>query len=98
MPSDTTTRRLGPSTGVRILAILGYTGFAIPVSIVAMTQFGVLGLILAALLAWQWTRVAGLNESQSIADIVKDVRPESPEPAADAKSSGDASFDAIGRL
>lgn len=81
-----------PSNGVRILTILAYTGFAIPVSIVAMDQFGVLGLVLAALLGWQWTRVAGLNSGPDVTDIVMNVRPDSPK--AEEKSSGNASFDA----
>ena len=90
---DKSRRRQGPTTAVRILSILAYTGFAIPVSIVAMVQFGVLGLVLAAVLAWQWTRVTGLHgDSGSLADIVQDVRPDSP--TAEEKSSGNASFDA----
>lgn len=81
-----------PPTHVKVLAILAYTGFAIPVSIVAMVQFGVLGLILAAGLGWQWTRVAGLTQTKQLGDIVKTVMPESPEP--EHRSSGNASFDA----
>lgn len=80
--------------GVRILAILAYTGFAIPVSIVAMSQFGFAGLFLAAFLAWQWTRVAGLDALPQPRDIVEDLRPDSPDPATDLRSSGNASFDA----
>ena len=91
--NDKPARHPGPTTAVRILSILAYTGFAIPVSIVAMIQFGVLGLVLAAVLAWQWTRVTRLHgDTTSLADIVKDVRPDSP--AAEEKSSGNASFDA----
>ena len=91
---DKSTRRQGPTTAVRILSILAYTGFAIPVSIVAMVQFGVLGLVLAAVLAWQWTRVTGLyGDTTSLAEIIQDVRPDSPS-AAEEKSSGNASFDA----
>ena len=82
----------GPSTAVRILAILGYTGFAIPVSIVAMSNFGLLGLVLAALLAWQWTRVAGLGDRPAAADVVGELRPASPAP--EPMGSGNASFDA----
>ncbi len=84
--------RTRPSTGVRIIAILAYTGFAIPVSIVAMSMFGLPGLLLAVILAWQWTRVAGIGEHYSMSEIVGEVAPESP--TSEPKSSGNASFDA----
>lgn len=85
-------KRSDVPTGVRILAILAYTGFAIPISIIAMTQFGVLGLLLAAVLGWQWTRVAGLTGRDEISEIVREVMPDSQQ--ATEKTSGNASFDA----
>lgn len=92
-PHQSRPHRPTPPTAVRILAIIFYTGFAIPISIIAMVKFGILGLVLAALLAWQWTRVAGLTDAQKIAERVKDLRPGSPAAPAET-SSGNASFDA----
>ena len=102
MPSD---RRLKdpdiralarPPLPVQILAIIGYTGFAIPVSIIAMAQFGFLGLVLAAFLAWQWTRLAGLGGDDRVAQAIDRLRPQAGEPAdpSQPRSSGNASFDA----
>jgi len=79
-----------PPLVVQILAIIGYTGFAIPVSIVAMNMFGFLGLLLTAFLAYQWTRLAGLGTDARLAEAVDRLKPtveESP------RSSGNASFD-----
>lgn len=89
-----------PSTPVQILAIIGFTAFAIPVSIVAMGEFGVLGLALAAFLGWQWTRLAGLGAPGQAAKAVRRVKPQVDAPEI---PSGNASFDAyrhelMGRL
>ncbi len=81
-----------PSTGVHILAILGYTGFAIPVSIVAISEFGFLGLVLAAFIAWQWINVINLGGNASVDEIVDKLRPSVEE--STAKPTGNASFDA----
>ncbi len=88
------------STSVKVLAIICFTGFAIPVSIVAMGEFGILGLALAAFLGWQWTRLAGLGGRGIACDRLEQLRPQVD--AAPA-SSGNASFDAyrddlMGRL
>ena len=80
-----------PSTPVQILAILCFTGFAIPVSIVAMNLFGLLGLALAAFLGWQWTRLAGFGQTAGIAEAVERVKPQVDAPRA---SSGNSRFDA----
>ena len=80
-----------PPVVVQILAILGFTGFAIPVSIIAMDQFGLLGIALAAFLAWQWTRVAGIGGDarlEAAVDILK------PNVATKSAPSGNSSFDA----
>lgn len=90
---DTETIQLAkPSTAVQILAIIGFTGFAIPVSIVAMGEFGYLGLILAAFLGYQWTRLAGMGNDARLASAVAILKPQMNETAQ--KSSGNASFDA----
>ena len=90
-PDDRPIRISKPSVPVQILAIIGFTAFAIPVSIVAMGEFGVLGLALAAFLGWQWTRLAGLGGNNELAATVALLKPqvEAPRP-----SSGNASFDA----
>ncbi len=103
MTSDSTDDRplqfSKPSTPVQILAIIGFTAFAIPVSIVAMGEFGVPGLALAAFLGWQWTRIAGIGGQKEIV-TVQDLRPHVEAPQ---HSSGNSSFDAyrddlMGRL
>ena len=80
-----------PPLVVQILAIIGFTGFAIPVSIVAMGEFGVLGLVLAAFLAYQWTRLAGFGSDARLAEAVNMLKPQVEEALA---PSGNASFDA----
>lgn len=89
-----------PSTAVQILAIICFTGFAIPVSIVAMGEFGVLGLALAAFLGWQWTRLAGFGSNTGVAETVQRLKPQVDAPET---TSGNASFDSyrddlMGRL
>lgn len=79
-----------PPLVVQILAIIGYTGFAIPVSIVAMNMFGFLGLLLTAFLAYQWTRLAGLGTDARLAEAVERLKPSVDDPS---RSSGNASFD-----
>lgn len=79
-----------PPLVVQILAIIGYTGFAIPVSIVSMNMFGFLGLLLTAFLAYQWTRLAGLGTDARLAEAVDRLKPNVEE---SARSSGNASFD-----
>lgn len=83
---------LRPPVVVQILAIIGYTGFAIPVSIVAMTQFGILGLILVLFIVWGWADIANLGSKPSISDVVDRLRPETD--AFADKKTGNASFDA----
>ncbi len=90
-PNDTIRTLTRPPLVVQILAIIGFTGFAIPVSIIAMNQFGALGLLLAAFLAYQWTRLAGMGTEAQIDAAVKLLKPQVDEPRP---SSGNASFDA----
>ena len=80
-----------PPVVVQILAIIGFTGFAIPVSIIAMDQFGILGILLAAFLAFQWTRLAGIG-SEARLDAAVDIL--KPNMGQDPKASGNSSFDA----
>ena len=81
-----------PPVAVQILAIIGFTGFAIPVSIVAMNMFGLLGLLLAAFLGWQWTRLAGLGRDHRLSEAVDLLKPQVDSSAQ--QSSGNSSFDA----
>lgn len=92
-PDATLTALSRPPLVVQILAIIGFTAFAIPISIIAMSEFGVLGLFLAAFLAYQWTQLAGMGTEAHLKAAVKALKPQvddSPRPA----SSGNASFDA----
>ncbi|MEM6385027.1 MAG: DUF2852 domain-containing protein [Pseudomonadota bacterium] len=95
MTKDTTENALNllarPPLAVQILTIVGYTAFAIPVSIIAMDQFGVLGLFLAAFLAYQWAQLAGMGSEKQLKAAVKLLRPKVEKTPA---SSGNASFDA----
>lgn len=72
---------------VQILTIIFYAGFAISVSIVAMAMFGLIGIALAALFAWQWGRMRALGGTEPV------TLPTLPLPAAARTSSGNASFD-----
>lgn len=80
-----------PPLVAQILAIIGFTGFAIPVSIIAMADFGVLGLVLAGFLAWQWTRLVGLSADARLGKAVDLLK---PQVAPASSQSGNASFDA----
>ncbi|QBY00709.1 DUF2852 domain-containing protein [Rhodophyticola sp. CCM32] len=77
---------------VQILTLIFYAGFAISVSIVAMALFGVIGVVLAVLFAWQWARLPALNGQAALNDRIKSLRPNMPAP--EPQSSGNASFDA----
>ncbi|MEO0916394.1 MAG: DUF2852 domain-containing protein [Pseudomonadota bacterium] len=91
--TDTALRSLSrPPLAVQILAIIGFTAFAIPVSIIAMDQFGVLGLFLAAFLAYQWTQLAGMGTRAQLTAAVKALKPQVED--ITPTSSGNASFDA----
>ena len=79
-----------PPLVVQILAIIGFTGFAIPVSIIAMDQFGILGILLAAFLAYQWTRLAGIGSDARLAEVVDMGKPTVDDRPA---TSGNRSFD-----
>ncbi|MEL7026208.1 MAG: DUF2852 domain-containing protein [Pseudomonadota bacterium] len=93
MPRDTNLIQPRPPFVIQVLAIIGYTGFAIPVSIIAMDQFGVLGLALAAFIAWNWTNVATLGGQPSVNEIVDRLKPALGEGNSDT-TTGNASFDA----
>lgn len=80
-----------PPLVVQILAIIGFTGFAIPVSIIAMNMFGLLGLLLAAFLGYQWTRLAGLGADARLSEAVSRLKPQVDDVPV---TSGNASFDA----
>jgi hypothetical protein len=79
-------------TTVQVLSILLYTGFAISVSIVAMVNFGVIGLALAALFAWQWGRIPAVSGRFSLETGVAALSPEVPSDVV--QPSGNRSFDA----
>ncbi len=79
-------------TTVQVLSILLYTGFAISVSIVAMVNFGIIGIGLAALFAWQWGRIPAVSGRFSLETGVAALSPEVPRDAVEP--SGNRSFDA----
>ena len=76
-----------PPVAVQILAIVGFTGFAIPVSIIAMDQFGVLGIALAGFFAFQWTRLAGLGSNARLEEAVELLKPHVKEKKKKGKKS-----------
>lgn len=78
--------------GVQILSIIFYTGFAIPVSIVAIENFWPAGILLAGFFAYQWGRIPTLNGGPSMREVVDSVKPQPVDQTE--KSSGNASFDA----
>lgn len=77
---------------VQVLSILFYASFAISVSIVAMAMFGIIGVGLAVLFAWQWTRIPALNARAGLTETVATVSPRMPQDTQ--ASSGNQSFDA----
>ncbi len=79
-----------PSNVVLIVGMVLYTGFAIPVSIVAMAFFFPAGIALAAFFAWQWTRLPAILSGTAAAAQVPAVTPQVPQP----ESTGNRSFDA----
>ncbi len=107
MPRDTTSHDYPahPSraipVSVQILSILAYGGFAISSSIVAMAMFGQIGMLLALLFAWQWSRIPTLSGRMKMDEAVDLLRPDVTDTAP--RSSGNSSFDAyraelLGRL
>ena len=74
MSKDRTELSLRPPVAVQIIAIIAYSGFAIPVSIVAMNIFGVLGLALTAFIVWGWDDIANLGSKPSISGVVGSLR------------------------
>lgn len=80
------------STAVQILSIILFTGFAIPVSIVAIEAFWPAGIVLAGFFAYQWGRIPNLGGGETtIVETVESLRPHVGE---NESSTGNASFDA----
>ncbi|MEL7105456.1 MAG: DUF2852 domain-containing protein [Pseudomonadota bacterium] len=92
LPKDVSKLSLRPPLVVQILAIIGYTGFSIPVAIIAMTQYGILGMFVVLLIIWGWSEVLNLGTKPTMNDIVDRLRPKTDETAA--SDTGNASFDA----
>ncbi|GAB5446464.1 DUF2852 domain-containing protein [Gymnodinialimonas sp.] len=94
MPLDTAPLSPAPQVPVvvQVLSIIFYAGFAISVSIVAMAMFGIVGIGLAVLFAWQWTRIPALNAGARLDAAIAEVSPRMPQDAQ--PSSGNQSFDA----
>ncbi|WP_224814591.1 DUF2852 domain-containing protein [Hasllibacter sp. MH4015] len=78
---------------VQVISILLYAGFAISVSIVTMAMFGMIGIALAALFAWQWGRIPVLSGRFALEDGIAALRPDVAE-MAEQPASGNSSFDA----
>ncbi len=95
-------QRHRPPSGVLIVTMVLYTGFAIPVSIVAMAHAFPIGVLLAAFLAWQWGRlpalIAGNPPAVTFAALTPQVPTEAPASqgatSTGKMTSGNASFDA----
>lgn len=79
-------------TGLLIVTMVLYTGFAIPVSIVALAQSLPIGVVLSAFLAWQWGRLPGLLAGTRHPASMAPLAPQVPQTVP--LSSGNASFDA----
>ena len=91
MPETSTPPNARIPTSVQVFSILLYAGFAISVSITAMAMFGLVGLALAALFAWQWGRIPAVSGRFALETGVAALRPDVP---AETPSSGNSSFDA----
>lgn len=78
--------------GVQIVSMLLYAGFAIPVSIVAISTFWPAGIALAGFLAYQWNRIPGFGHGTPVNSAVDALRPQVAEP--EAPTTGNSSFDA----
>lgn len=81
------------STGVHVLSLLLFAGFAIPTTIIMMDEFWPAGFALAVTFAVFWPSLSpskkkGLGVAE-VESIVKDLVPTSQ-----PRSSGNASFDA----
>ena len=70
-----------------------FTGFAIPVSIVAMAMFAPIGILLAAYLGYLWTRLAGLQRGAPLEEAVDKLAHRIGHEKK-LQSSGNATFDA----
>lgn len=92
LSKDVSKLSLRPPLVVQILAIIGYTGFSIPIAIVAMTQYGILGIAIVFVIIWGWSEVLNLGTKPTMNDIVDRLRPQTDEAAMNG--SGNASFDA----
>lgn len=82
-----------PSTSLRIVSLVMFAGFSIPVTIVALVQFWPAGLALGIVIALQWSKIMGLNEGTPLTQAVDALKPQNDLPDV-PKSSGNASFDA----
>lgn len=82
-----------PSTSLRIVSLVLFAGFSIPVTIVALVQFWPAGLALGIVIAVQWSKIMGLNEGTPLTKAVDALKPQDDLPEV-PKSSGNASFDA----
>ncbi len=81
------------STGVHVLSLILFAGFAIPVTIIMMDEFWPAGFALAIIFAAFWPSMRsdkkkGLGVTE-VENIVKDLVP-----TTKSRSSGNASFDA----
>ncbi|MEL7459844.1 MAG: DUF2852 domain-containing protein [Pseudomonadota bacterium] len=92
LPKDVSKLSLRPPLVVQILAIIGYTGFSIPVAIIAMGEFGALGFVIVLFIIWGWSEVLNLGTKPTMNDIVDRLRPKTDE--APVSDTGNASFDA----
>ena len=92
LSKDVSKLSLRPPVAVQILAIICYTGFSIPVAIIALSEFGFMGFFLVLFIIWGWTEVLNLGTKPSMSDIVERMRPQAED--VPKETSGNASFDA----
>lgn len=82
-----------PPFALRIVSLVFFAGFSIPVTIVALNIFWPAGFVLGLVIAVQWTKIMGLSEGTPLTRAVDALRPKNATPDA-PQSSGNASFDA----
>jgi len=90
-PDELPVPRLSGPTFIVVMVL--YTGFALPVSIVAMVHSFPIGVLLAAFLAWQWTRLPAQLSDMTPQQSFQSLMPQISKQPTKAPS-GNASFDA----
>jgi hypothetical protein len=93
MPAATHAPRRPIPVGVQVLSTILFGAFAITVTAIAFSHFWPAGVALAIILGWRGGFAPGIgHDHDQASEIIDGLRTLSPE--AEARSSGNASFDA----